>query len=64
MTTQLKDSVNISRITLMDCRGKKVQEIPVTGILFKIDLTGFSKGVYYLEAMSTYSTQVIKVLKL
>jgi len=64
MTIQLKDSVNISRITLMDCRGKKVQVIPVTGILFKIDLSGLPKGIYYLEAMSTYSTQVIKVLKM
>jgi hypothetical protein len=57
--------IKITRITLLNTTGSLVRKIPFTGTMtgpMKIDLNGFSAGIYYLRIDTETGTNVKKVV--
>jgi len=49
-------------INIIDVTGKKIETIKITNHLVTIDLSAYSKGVYFLEILKNDSTIIKKVI--
>jgi hypothetical protein len=64
MSIQIRDSIKVDNITLLDCRGLKIKEIFVKGSIVKVDIGELPGGIYFVKASTNHGAKVYKVFKM